>query len=154
MIYVDLSTQKDMASDVLECGKNRVWIDPSRQDDVGEAITKVDIRRLIQKDAIKEKDTNEQSRGRARSKDKQKEKGRHKGHGTRGGSKQSEKREWMSKVRAQRKLLKKLREEDKLDQSTYRDLYRKTKGGRFNSKKQLKKYMKKEGILKEGENIE
>lgn len=151
---MDLSTQKEMAADVLDCGKNKVWIDPERQEDVADAITKADIRRLIQEKAIKERESNEQSRARTREKRSQEKKGRRKGHGTRKGGTKKEKEEWMSKIRAQRKLLKQLRDEEKVGRSAYRDLYRKSKGGRFDSKKQLKKYIKKEGMLKEGEEIE
>ncbi len=151
---MNLSTQREMAADVLGCGKNKVWIDPDSQDDVVDAITKADVRRLVQKGIIKKKDFNEQSRGRARAKDRQKKKGRRRGHGSRKGSKEKDKDRWISRIRAQRKLLKKLRDEDKIDREDYRNLYKKSKGGRFNSKKQLKTYMVKKGIVDEGEDLE
>ncbi len=145
-----LSTQKRMAADVLKCGENSVWIDPDRQEEVADAITKSDIRRLVQKGAIKKEIKNGQSRGRTRKRLAQKKKGRRKGHGSRKGTKQSRKREWISRIRAQRKMLKRLREEGELEQKDYRSLYRKTKGGRFKSKKQLKVYMEKEGMITGG----
>lgn len=151
---MNLSTQRKMASDVLGCGKNKVWVDPDRQEEVADAITKADIRRLIQKGIVKKKKVNGQSKGRARKKKRQKDKGRRKGHGSRKGSSQKRKEKWMSNIRAQRKLLKSFREEGKISKSTYRNLYKKAKGGRFNSKKQLKGYIKKERMLEEGEEIE
>lgn len=151
---MDLSTQKEMAADVLSCGKNKVWINPERQDDVADAITKADVRRLIQKGAIKKKSTDGQSRGRVRNKKIQEEKGRRSGHGSKKGNNQTEKKKWMSKVRAQRKLLKELRDKGDIDSSTYRDLYQKSKGGRFNSKKHLMEYMKKGGLIEKGDEIE
>jgi len=151
---MNLSTQREMASDVIGCGKNNIWIDPNKQEDVAEAITKADIRRLVQEGAIKEREKDGQSHGRARQRDKQREKGRRGGKGSSKGSNQNDKDEWISKIRAQRKLLKELKNEGKVDKDTYRDLYRKSKGGRFNSKKQLKKYIRREDVLKEGEKIE
>ncbi len=151
---MDLSTKRKMAADILDCGRNKVWIDPERQGDVNEAITKSDVRRLIQKGVIKEKKKNGQSRGRTRKIMKQKKKGRRKGHGKRKGSKKNRKEKWITRIRAQRKLLKSLREEDKIDRPNYNKLYRKCKGGRFNSKKQLKEYIKKEDMLIKGEEIE
>lgn len=152
---MDLKTQKRMAADVLDCGSNKVWIDPQRQDDVAEAITKVDIRRLVKEGAIKEKDSKGQSKDKARERKKQKEKGRKKGHGRRKGkegSRQSEKEKWMTKVRAQRKLLKELKNNDKIKRDTYRDLYKRVKGGNFNSKKQLRNFIENKGLMRDGKN--
>lgn len=154
---MNLSTQKRMAADVLDCGENKIWIDPGRQSDVGDAITKADIRRLIQEGAIKKKEGEGQSRGRARKKGKQKERGRRSGHGSRkggSGARQDEKEKWMSGVRAQRKILRKLKGKDKVELEDYRNLYRMVKGGRFGSKKQLKDWIENQNLLKEGESIE
>ncbi len=150
---MNLSTQRKMAADVLDCGRNKIWIDPERMEDVNDAITKADIRRLVQQGAIKKKKMNQQSRGRTRKRMIQKKKGRRRGHGRRKGTRENDKDRWMSRIRAQRKLLKSLREDGDIDRETYRELYRKAKGGRFKSKKQLKVYAKKEGML-EGEKIE
>ncbi|MFP4045471.1 MAG: 50S ribosomal protein L19e [Candidatus Aenigmatarchaeota archaeon] len=154
---MNLSTQKRMAADVLKCGEKKVWIDPDRQEDVADAITKTDIRRFIQQGAIKKKKTNGQSKSRARKNLKQKAKGRRKGHGSRKGSKgsrQKKKEEWVSRIRAQRKMLKELRDNNKLSSTVYRNLYNKAKGGFFNSKKQLKNYIERENLLEEGEQLE
>ncbi|KXB05901.1 hypothetical protein AKJ51_04540 [candidate division MSBL1 archaeon SCGC-AAA382A20] len=154
---MNLSTQKRMAADVLNCGKNKIWIDPKRQEDVDDAITKADIRRLIQEGAIDKKRGQEQSKGKAKERRKQKAKGRRKGQGSRKGkegSRQSKKEKWMSKIRSQRSFLKKLKNENKIGRTEYRNLYKKIKGNYFNSKKQLREYIKKEGLLKEGEEID
>lgn len=148
---MDLSTQKKMAADVLGCGRNKVYLDPQRQEDIADAITKADIRRLVQEGAIQEKEKQGQSRGRTRKNRRQKKKGRRSGHGSRKGSKQNRKREWMSRIRAQRNLLKELRDQGNLEGHEFRSLYRKAKGGEFKSKKQLKGYMFKEGIIEEDE---
>ncbi|PSH00979.1 MAG: 50S ribosomal protein L19e, partial [Nanohaloarchaea archaeon SW_7_46_7] len=43
----DLKSQKRMASEVMDVGKDRVWIDPEQMDRVDEAITRQDIRNLV-----------------------------------------------------------------------------------------------------------
>ena len=49
----DLSAQKRLAADVLDVGKNRVWFDPERQGDIAEAITREDVRELVDEGAIR-----------------------------------------------------------------------------------------------------
>ena len=48
---------------------------------------------------------------------------------------------WMSRIRAQRKRLKRLRERRVITVSTYRSLYRKAKGGEFRSVGELERYI-------------
>jgi large subunit ribosomal protein L19e len=135
-----------MASDVLDVGKNRVWIDPDRASEVEDAITKQDIRNLIESGVIQKKPEEGTSRGRARERDEQRKKGRQKGHGSRKGSKgsrKSEKDEWKEKIRALRKELKRMRDEDELESSEYRDLYNMAKGGFFRNKKHMQIYIEK-----------
>ena len=76
-----LSTQKRLASRVLKVGRSRVWIDPEFQDEVSLAITKDDIRRLVDERAIQKKQKQGVSRGRARHVMRQKRKGQRKGPG-------------------------------------------------------------------------
>lgn len=151
---MNLSTGKRMAAEILKSGKNKIWIDPQRQEDVDEAITKADVRRLIQEGAIKERKGNQQSRGRARKKLNQKKKGRRDGHGSRKGARgarERKKSDWMTKVRAQRKLIKEMRDQGKISKDDYRKIYKKIKGGFFSSKRNLKNYLKREDLIKEGE---
>ncbi|MDY6777763.1 MAG: 50S ribosomal protein L19e [Candidatus Nanohaloarchaea archaeon] len=143
---MDLRSQKKMASDVLGVGKNRVWIDPDRMDEVEDAITKQDIRNLVESGVIQKKDKQGTSRGRARRKQEQKEKGRQKGHGNRKGGKEgrkSSKDEWKEKIRALREELKRMRDEDELESSEYRELYNMAKGGFFRNTKHMQIYIEK-----------
>jgi ribosomal protein L19E len=55
-----------LASEVLKVGKSRVWLDPEFEDQLSEAITREDIRNLIDQKAIKETPAKGNSRGRAR----------------------------------------------------------------------------------------
>lgn len=147
--------QKRIAADVLGVGESRVWIDPDRMSEVTTAITRTDIKQLIDERAIRAKPKKSTSRGRARKRENQKRKGRQSGPGTRKGSKggrKSEKSEWISRVRPLRRRLRELRDEGLIDSSLYRDLYRKVKGGAFRSKSHLETRLKERGILEEDQN--
>ena len=61
-----LKTQRRIASNVLNVGESRVWLDPSKFKDIKEAITRADIEGLISKGIIKKKELIGQSRARAR----------------------------------------------------------------------------------------
>ncbi|MCD6247775.1 MAG: 50S ribosomal protein L19e [Candidatus Diapherotrites archaeon] len=137
---------KEIAAGLLKVGKNKIWIDPEEAESVKEAITKDDVRELIKNGIIKKRKENEQSRGRARKIEKQKKKGRRKGHGSRRGTAKARtdrKADWINKVRAQRALLKELREKhpDKVKKLGYSKLYRMIKGGFFRSKAQLERFV-------------
>lgn len=141
----DLSNQKRMAADVLDCGENRVWIDPERQGDVAEAITREDVRELVDEGVIQSKQKKGVSRGRARERDEKRSYGHQKGQGKRKGKQGARnpgKQDWESRIRAQRRELKRLREEDEISAEEYRDLYRKAKGGEFRSVRYLRNYVK------------
>ncbi len=148
-----LKMQKRIAAEIMDVGENKVWMDPDRIDEISTAITKDDIRRLIDDGAIKSETKRSVSRSRARKRDEQRKKGKQSGPGTRKGSKEgrkSEKEEWMGNVRALRRKLKELRDEDVIDSSLYRELYNKVKGGAFRSKSHLETYLEERNIL-EGE---
>ena len=147
-----LKMQKRIAAEIMDVGENKVWMDPDRVDEISTAITKNDIRLLIDDGAIESENKKSVSRSRARKRDDQKKKGRQSGPGTRKGSKEgrkSEKEEWMGNVRALRRKLKELRDEDVIDSSLYRELYNKVKGGAFRSKSHLETYLEDRNILEE-----
>ena len=81
----DLSTQRRLASEVLKIGKSRVWLDPEFEDQLSEAITREDIRNLIDQKAIKETLAKGNSRGRAREQNRKRAYGHRSGHGSRKG---------------------------------------------------------------------
>lgn len=140
----DLSTQKRLASDIIGCGKSRVWIDPDAQGEVAEAITREDVREMVEEGLIREKRKKGISRGNARERDAKRDYGHQKGQGVRKGKKgarSSDKEEWKSGVRALRKELRRMKEEEEIDASEYRDLYAKAKGGEFGSVRYLKNYV-------------
>lgn len=143
---MNLTSQKRMAADVMDVGVGRVWIDPDEIDEVEGAITKQDIRNLIESGVIQKKEKNGVSRSRARKQEEQKKKGRRSGHGSRKGKKgarKSSKDEWKDKIRALRKELKEMRDNDELESSEYRKLYDMASGGFFRNKKHMNIYIEK-----------
>ncbi|MHA2359390.1 MAG: 50S ribosomal protein L19e [Candidatus Thorarchaeota archaeon] len=139
-----LTTQKRLAADVMKVGKSRVWIDPEFEDEISLAITRDDIRRLIDEGAIQKKPIRGVSRGRARHKLRQKRKGQRSGPGKKKGkatSKLSSKDRWMMKIRPLRKELRKLRNDGKITSRVYRELYLKAKGNAFRNTAHLRTYI-------------
>jgi large subunit ribosomal protein L19e len=127
-------TVRRMASAIMKVGESRIWIDPSRMEDVESAITREDVRRLISEGAILKRQQQTPSRGRLRLRKAERRLGRHRGGGSRKGTRESRypsKREWITKVRAQRTFLAELRANRKIKPSVYRTLYRQVKGGQF-----------------------
>ncbi|MFB6292401.1 MAG: 50S ribosomal protein L19e [Candidatus Nanohaloarchaea archaeon] len=140
----DLKSQRRMAAEVLDVGKNRVWIDPDQMERVEEAITRQDIRNLVESGAIQKKKEEGNSRGRTRKNREQKRKGRRKGHGSRKGKKtarKDSKEKWMETIRAIRARLKEMRDEDEITNEQYRNLYDKAKGGFFRDTKHLENFV-------------
>ena len=140
----DLKSQRRMAAEVMDVGENRVKIDPDETDRVEEAITRQDIRNLVESGAITKKKVKGTSRGRARKNRAQKAKGRRKGQGSRKGKKtarKDSKKKWMEQIRAIRKRLKEMKEEGEVDNDTYWDLYDMAKGGFFRDVNHLENHV-------------
>lgn len=149
---MDVSTQRRIAAAVLDCGIDRVWIDPENLEKVKMAITKDDIRLLINDGIIVKKQEKGISSARKKEVQEQKRKGKRKGPGSRKGAKGArtpKKEKWMNTIRPLRRMLKELRENEQIERSAYRKLYRMAKGGAFRSRNHMKLYMKEHGILAE-----
>ena len=147
----DLRNQRRMAASILKCGVNRVWIDPDRVDEIAKAVTKDDIRLLINGKAIQSRQIKGISSGRKKYKASQKQKGRQRGHGSRKGAKYARlprKERWIRTIRPIRAYLRSLRDQNKIDRSTYRKYYMKSKGGEFRSKHHLQTHLISDGVLK------
>ncbi|QHS16245.1 50S ribosomal protein L19e [Halopenitus persicus] len=141
----DLSAQKRLAADELDVGKGRVWFDPEAQEEIADAITREDVRDLIDQGTIRATDAKSNSRGRARERDEKRSYGHRTGAGSRkgkSGARKSDKDDWMARIRAQRARLKELRDEEEvLDPSEYRTLYNKASGGDFDDVARLEAYI-------------
>ncbi|WP_296883841.1 50S ribosomal protein L19e [uncultured Methanobrevibacter sp.] len=132
---MNLTTQRRLAASILKVGLNRVWIDPERLEEVSMAITREKGNSSYRSKKIKE----------------QKAKGKRKGRGSIKGAKKArtpKKKAWMTTIRALRKDLKEMREEEVIDATTYRKLYKMAKGGAFRSKSYMRNYARDHDLIK------
>jgi len=148
---MSLRPQKELAAKIMKVGKSRVWIDPTRIDDVMIAIRRQDIKKLIHEKVIDKKPETSISRGRVRVSKNKKKRGLRVGRGSKKGPKfstLSNKTLWVSRIRKQREYLKQLRERRLLTPANYRILYLRAKGGSFNSIAQLKAFIAQNKLLR------
>ncbi len=140
----DLKAQRRLAADILDVGQNRIKFDPDAQSEIADAITRDDVRELIDSGTIEAKTATGNSRGRARKRQKKRAYGHQKGHGSRkgkAGGRQNKKDDWRSRIRAQRRELRELRDAGDIDRSQYRELYEMASGGEFDSVADLNRYV-------------
>ncbi len=146
-----LTVQKRLAAVLFKSAQDRVWFDEDRLADIKEAITKQDIKGLVNEGAIRIKPLKSTSRGRARKIKIQKSKGLQKGSGSRKSGQNAritKKDRWIKKIRIQRIFLKELRDKKIIPTGIYQDLYLKSKGGFFRSKRHIKIYIEEKGLVK------
>ncbi|QOJ79785.1 50S ribosomal protein L19e [Infirmifilum lucidum] len=143
---MDVSVARRLASEVLGVGESRIWVDPTRLDDVAAAISREDVRRLIKEGIIKALPPSTPSRGRHRLRRLKKKRGR--GPGSRKGPRVDEKRVWIARVRAQRRFLKALKSKGLIDSKNFWRVYKLIKGGVFRSVAHLKLYLSEHKLIK------
>ncbi|MEE9593970.1 MAG: 50S ribosomal protein L19e [Candidatus Hydrothermarchaeales archaeon] len=147
---MNLNTQRRMAASILKVGVGKIWFDPEDLDSIVAAVTREDIRGLINQGAIQVKMEDGQSSYWANFRRRQKAKGRRKGHGTRSGKKYArfpKKRRWISTIRPLRRVLKELKVSKKIDNATHWKFYYRAKSGMFKSKSQLLAYLRDNKII-------
>lgn len=83
---VNLTTQKRLAASVLDCGKNKIWLDPNEVSEISNANSRQTIRKLVQDGLIIKKPVTMHSRARARELNLARRIGRHRGFGKRKGT--------------------------------------------------------------------
>ncbi len=142
--------QKRLAAQIFKGSKKRVRFQEDRLSDIKEAITKYDVKALIEDGAITEIKKRGVSRGRARQAHIQRTKGRQRGHGSRKGKKTARspsKREWINKIRLMRSFIAELKEKGLITNQVFRELYLKSKGGFFRNKRHLKIYITEKNMV-------
>jgi large subunit ribosomal protein L19e len=146
---MNTSYQKRMAAKILKCGSGRVKV--SQEKDIEEALTRNDVRHLIVKGLIRKVQKKGTGRIGANKKLAQKKKGRSGGRGTKRGKKfvlVSRKETWMRNIRAQRSLLKELKEKGLIENAVYNKFYRRAKGGEYRNKKHMLSFLKENNLIK------
>ena len=146
---MSLRNQRRLAADLLKVGEDRVWMDPNRTEDVEAAITREEIRKLINEGAIQSIPKKGISRARARVLHEKKKRGLRRGLGRRSGSVRariSKKHAWMKKIRPLRRKLRELKASRMITEGDYRQLYSMAGSGVFESAADLERYIKTRGL--------
>lgn len=134
-------TVRRIAADILGVGQRRIRFDPDKVSEVKNAMTRLDVEDLIKNKVV----TVLPVKGR-----KKKEKKKKKGPGSRKGKPKGKQKEaWMTRIRSQRELLKKLLESEALGKDNKRHVYLKIKGGAFRSKRAMITYLKENELIPE-----
>jgi large subunit ribosomal protein L19e len=133
-----IATIRRLAADIMNVGENKVRIAPDNVKEAEGALTRADVRGLIDKGII----TRLKPQGRASTRKKER-----RSVGKRRGIMIPPKVAWMMKVRAQRRLLRAISSDGALKKGTKRSVYGKVKSGIFRNKKAMLSYLKDNGFV-------
>jgi len=133
-----------LASEVLNCGKKKLWLDNNELERLNGATSREGIKQLIKDNVIIRKQDKHNSRGRLRKRMIAKSKGRHTGTGKRFGTANArtpKKELWMKKIRAMRVMLKEMRANGEISKQDFRTFYMQAKGNLFKHRIAMKEHI-------------
>jgi large subunit ribosomal protein L19e len=143
-MVVNIRKKRELAARILGVGINRIRFEPDKLDEVGDSITRENIRTLINNGTIWTVKPKGTSRARAKAKLIIRRK-----HGTGLGSKKGKKTArtgkkelYVIKVRSMRYHLKVLKDRNDINRETYWSLYKKVNGGQVRSLAHLRDLVK------------
>lgn len=137
-----------IAGQILGRGENALKLRPESIEDIKKAITRDDVRKLIETGAIVAVKTKGELHRKARPEKKKRGPGKR-----RGSSKARRGRVWEKKVRSQRMLLKRLKLMKKVDSATFKRYYLLVKGNAFPDKRSLLLHLSDDGIKVSDEEV-
>ena len=146
---MSLGKKKRRAASLLKVGVNRVRFDEESLDRIGDAVTRDDVRRLINAGDIVALPSTGTSGGR-RKEARAKRAMRGRGPGSKKGkatARSPRKRQWMRQVRVLRGYLKMLKKRGELQDEQFKQFYVRVKGGEVRTLRRLKELV---GELKAG----
>jgi large subunit ribosomal protein L19e len=139
---------KRVASQILGRGQNALKFRPESMEEIRKAITRDDVRKLIESGAIVA------IKPKAELHPKTRREARKRGPGKRRGSANARRgRVWEKKVRSQRLLLKRLKLMGKLDNANFKKYYLLVKGNAFPDKRSLLLHLSDDGIKVSDEEV-
>ncbi len=147
-----MNTVRRIASDILHVGESKIKFNPEATSKISEALTREDIRGLINDGSIVMLSPRGVSRVRGMKKQEQKRKGRRSGTGSRKGTfkaRSGTKDRWIAKIRSQRRYLRSLIDGKRLKEGVSRKIYLMVKGNAFKGVKLMEIYLRDNKFLME-----
>lgn len=132
---------KRVASELLNRGENAIRMRPDSMEEIGKAITRDDVRKLIKDGSIVALKPKHELYPRVVEEKRKRGKGKRKGsaNARRG-------RTWEKKIRSQRLVLRRLKEINKIDNVMFKRYYLLIKGNAFPDKRSLLLHLSDDGI--------
>lgn len=143
-MVVNIKKKRELVARILGVGSNRIRFEPDRLEDVGDSITRENIRSLVNSGAIWTVQRKGTSKGRSADK-KSVWKIHGKGPGSKKGKKTArvgKKEVYVVRVRSMRYHLKVLKERKDINNEAYWNLYKKVNGGQVRSLAHLRDLVK------------